>query len=530
MPVKFPISKEASTALYGGDFSWAQRKLVKVVEDSYNSGKPVRVVVLKARQLGISTLIEAIIFLWAFIHKNSNGLVIAHENDTSQSLFEKTQFFWDTCPWHDLFTAKHATQRRIVWKETGSGIRIASAKNLGAARGRTLTSVHASECAQYIDAETLMIGLRQTMPNRHGTVEFLESTAQGIGNWFHHQWEQATDPDPNSHSKYVPLFFPWFPHYEYQIPTTICTQLELTAEEKRLFSLGASYEAIAWRRFEGLPNLCFNDEEFFKQEYPATAEEAFLTSGANVFPLAALKECYTPLRGHRGRLVSPNADGLDPRWQPDPFGPLTVFKKPPRNTYREDRFFIAGDPSMAVAGDPACAQVIDRSTMEQVAVWHGEVDPINFGKEMMLLGRWYHNAELCPEIEGGGHATIAIILDHGYPNVWRHRWADKAPGKAISQQFGFAVNYNRKHWAVGKLQYLVGEGAITIHDAITYHQMCNYIRISQFGELGPADPKGHDDAVMALAIAVFGSTTEEPYSEYERAAVPVTDIYEYQGR
>lgn len=185
---------------------------------------------------------------------------------------------------------------------------------------------------------------------------------------------------------------------------------------------------------------------------------------------------------------------------------------------------------MAVAGDPACMQVIDRASMEQVAVWHGEVDPITFGKEMMLLGRWYHNAELCPEIEGGGHATIAIILDRGYPNVWRHRWADKAPGKATSQQFGFAVNYNRKHWAVGRLQYLVGEGAITIHDPVTYHQMCNYIRTSQFGELGPADPKGHDDAVMALAIAVFGSTTEDPYNEWPQAPAEVTDIYATQGR
>src|SRR5438876_6729827 len=103
LSTKFPFTKAASEQLYGGDFSWAQRRLAKVVEDQYNKGEPVRIIVLKARQLGISTLIEAIIFLWSFWHKNSNGLVIAHENDTSQSLFEKTQYYWDTCPWKHLY-------------------------------------------------------------------------------------------------------------------------------------------------------------------------------------------------------------------------------------------------------------------------------------------------------------------------------------------------------------------------------------------------------------------------------------------
>lgn len=497
---RFPVNSE---------FAWAQRQFLHSIEEQYNAGKPVRIIVLKARQLGISTAMEAVLFWWAFLHPGTNGLVIAHENDASQYLFEKTKLYWDAWPWHDLYAAKHSTQRRLSWEETSSTIRVATAKNVQSSRGRTWHAVHASECAFYYEPEALFVGMNQSVPNKHGSIVVLESTANGVGNWFHDQWLASENGD----SDYVPLFFPWYQHYEYRMPTRLCTPSELTADERELLRLGAIYEGIEWRRW-AIRNLCAADIEQFHQEYPSTPDEAFITSGTNVFPLQALERCYEASKGHRGYLISDYLDGAAPRWVSDSSGPLTVFKGPTSKDRRSDRYFIAADPSMTISGDPACIQVINRATMEQVAVWHGRIDPINFAKEMMLLGRWYHNAELCPEVEGGGQATVATLLTSGYPSVWQHRWADKSPGK-VSPSYGWATNWQRKQWCVGKLKSLVADGSVTIHDTKTYNQMRNFVVLNN-GDLGNADPKVHDDAVMALSICVTASMTEGPFTQQRR--------------
>lgn len=486
-------------------FAWAQRTFVSEIEAQYNRGQAVRIMVLKARQLGISTAMEATLFWWGFLHHNTNGLVVAHENDSTFKLFEKTQKFWDTWDFNELFTAKHASQRRLSWVETGSDIHVATAKNVRAGRSQTLHTLHASECAFYPDPETLMGGLNQSIPNKHGTIIVRESTANGIGNWFHTEWLKAEEGE----SDYKPLFFPWYKHPEYRQATTLTVALECDAVERALLRLGADFENIQWRRW-AIRNLCNYDENLFMQEYPATPIEAFLTTGSNVFPGQLVDNCYQQLQGHRGRLIG-DEHGHNPRWVPDPGGPLYIFKAPIQTDIRQDRYFVGGDPSQTVAGDPACIQVINRGTMEQVAVWHGQIDPINFAREMMLLGRYYHNAMLCPEAEGGGQAAVGYILASDYPQLWQHRWADKAPGK-VGNQYGWATNFNRKNWAVSQLRYLLGDTSITLHDLRTYNQLRNYV-VLENGEMGPADPKMHDDAVMALAITVTASIAEGPFIE-----------------
>lgn len=499
---RFPIT---------GDFAWAQRPFLSEIERQYNAGKPVRVIVLKARQLGISTAMEAVLFWWAFLHKGTNGLVIAHENEQSEFLFEMTKRYWDHWPFKDIYTTRSATRRRLSWIETGSSLRVATAKNEGAGRGRTLHAVHMSECAFYPDPKALMAGLSKAIPQKHGTIVVLESTANGVGNWFYDEWHRAETGE----SDYVPLFFPWWKHPEYEMHTTLSTEIELDADEREILRLGATYENIEWRRW-AIINLCSADEEEFHQEYPSFPEEAFVTSGNSVFPLRALDKCYEPQRGHNGYLLAENAEATKVRWKADPSGksPLTIFKAPVKGDTREDRYFIAADPSMTVNGDPACIQVINRATMEQVAVWHGQIDPINFARELMMVGRFYNNAELCPEVEGGGQATIALILTSGYPNVWQHRWADKSPGK-VSISYGWATNYSRKQWCIGVLKSLLADQTITIHDKRTYQQLRQYV-VHNNGEWGPSDYKLHDDAVMAFAICVTASQTEGPFVEKQQ--------------
>ena len=491
------------------EHAWAQRVLVREVERQYNSGKPVRIIALKGRQLGISTVSEAIMFWWGFYHHNTNGLVMAHDSETTANLFEMTKFFWETWPFKDGYSLRYATRRQMQWIETQTNIQVATAKNTLSGRGFTRQAVHASECAFYADATTLFGGLHESIPYAHGTFEILESTANGIGNWFYHQWQRAVDGD----STFTPIFLPWINHYEYRLSTTLASTLELDADEKNILRHGGSYENIAWRRMK-LSSMDGNLQRF-QAEYPVEPEEAFIATGRPIFPRQKVKECYAgPKPSVRGMLVR-NGRG-ESEFVKDPNGPLTIFKSPSIEV-RPDLYFVAADPSGVIGGvvndgdgDPACIQVLNRATYEQVAVWHGMIDPIHFAHEIAKLGHYYHDAEVCPEIQGGGSATIATLLTMGYPNIYQARNADSITVSNIT--YGWSTNWKRKEEAIGNLLGLFAHNSIVIHDQKTYEQLLNYV-VRDNGEWGNVAGM-NDDAVMALAIAVTASRSEGPVEVY----------------
>lgn len=490
-------------------FAWAQKELCAEIERQYNLGLPVRIIVLKGRQLGISTASEGVLFNWTFLHPGTRSLVIAHESRAAQHLFDMTKLMWEEWPFREMYHEKHNTQKTLSWLETRSSMSVATARNAGSGRSFTYHAVHCSECAFWEDPERLMVGLNQSVPYKHGTVVILESTANGVGNWFHEEWLRAK----HGESQFVPLFFPWYRHEEYAFPGTSLRQSEFTKVERDLVGEYKLTPAqVAWRR-HSIKNDCLNDENQFQQEYPCSPEEAFLSTGHNVFPLTKLDECYEPRNGITGMLVNNNGKI---EFIEDATGPLTIFKYPGHNSTKS-KYVVAGDPSRTTTGDGACAQIVNRFTFEQVAVWHGNVEPVDFAHRLIELAFYYNEALLNVEIEGPGYGTIAVLLELGYPNLWQHRWADKAPGK-VSTSYGWSTNYQRKYLAISRVIWLLGQNRLTIHDNVTYDQMTTYVALPN-GELGPASWKMYDDAVMALAIAVI-STMSEPQLPYEEFPQP----------
>lgn len=485
------------------EFAWAQRRLCHEVERQYNNGKPVRILVLKARQLGISTATEGILFHWTFLHPGTEGLVVAHEADLSEELFNKTKLYWETWPFRSSYTIKYDTRRQLRWAETHSNIRVGTAKNVGSGRSATLHAVHLSECAFYPDPATFMTGLNQAVPEEHGTIMVLESTANGSGDWWHRMWKAAEEGE----SEFVPLFFPWYKHYEYQRPTRLVTLLELTPDEREMIRLGATYENVEWYRWALYNKVEPGDVQALHQEYPTTPDDAFQSTGHHIFPRDKVRECFREEAGYRGYLVENNVGRVV--FVHDPSGNLVIYRAPKRNDHRRDRYFVSGDPSETVTGDPTCITVINRQTNEQVAVWHGQRDPLAFADEMMLIGRFYNEAMLCPEVEGGGQAAVARIITKGYPSIWQHRWADKSPGK-VAVTYGWATNFQRKSWCIGRLKAFVVSNAIILHDKKTKNQLNDYV-VRQDGTWGDSADTGDDAAVIALAIGVTASETEGPF-------------------
>lgn len=500
----------------------AQQAVIREVEYQHSIAKPIRIITLKARQIGFSTITEGINFAFCFLYPNTRALIVAHEDDSNQHLLGMTTHYWETWDFKRLYHTKYAGRKHLEWIETGSGINVVTAGGRGGGRSRTIHFLHASEVGFWPDPDTLMVGLAQTVPELPGTFIMLESTANGVGNYFHTMWNNSVAGD----NEYVPIFAPWWWHPEYVLPDVPI--MHLTEDErvlKVLMSAGMRVNErltippvpreelnarLAWRRWM-IANKLNNDLLKFQQEYPATPEEAFIATGQNIFPLTSLKRCYRPEEGFTGYLTrDPFSSRLT--FTRDPSGPLTIFRSP-SGDWDAGRYFVAGDPTHTTRGDFACAQVINRRTLEQVAVLRKRVDPMHFAKDLADLAHFYNDAWLVTESTGPGYATIGALMEMGYPNIWQARWADKTPGN-IADQYGFATNVQRKHWAIGMLLNLVVNGSITIHHRVTFDEMTNYVTQNN-GGFGPADEKnGHDDTVMALAIDVLCHLTEPPLPPY----------------
>lgn len=488
--------------------NWAQSEFLEEIENQRWNSKPVRIIVLKARQLGISTASEAVMFWDRFIWEHTFGLVIAHSQDTSDNLFDMTRLYWENFPYKRLFTPKYLSKKEISWIQNGSSMRVATARNVGAGRGRTIHDMHASEFAFWEDPETLLLGLRQGIAQRPETMIVLESTANGVGNYFHNAWLAAE----NGESEFKALFFPWWREPAYTasaigLPPESLGRLD--SEEKLLKrTFHVDEDHLAWRRW-AIVNLAGNAEEDFRQEYPSTPEDAFITSGTNVMPLERLKDCYNPKAGAKGDLRPGPKGTLE--FVVNPSANLKVFRLPSKDK-DWGRYFVGGDPAHLGGHDYAVIQVINRRTYEQVAVWRGKIDPVTFADELVKIARYYNMAWLSSEVEGPGYATIGKLLATDYPHIWRHRWADKIPGK-VSQSHGWSSNWQRKQWAIDTLVKLVLDRSLEIHDNVTYEEMKNYVNLRP-GEYGPGMADGYDDTVMALAIACICSMTDGPLSYY----------------
>jgi len=492
--------------------NWAQKQYLEEVKRQFEETGVVRIIVLKARQIGFSTLTEACAYAMAFIMQNYRALIVAHEAEASRNLLKMTKRYDKYAPWTDFFTVKHDTRNDLEWVETGSSIKVATAGKKGSAgvgRSGTHHFIHASEVAFWDDAETVWNGLSQSIPRTPGTFVCFESTANGTGNFFHRMWEAAEAGE----NEYTPMFFPWWKHPEYTATETNLAlyplghlddaeeELKELLQDEGIFSASEFQERIIWRRY-AVKNLCNNNLLQFMQEYPATPEEAFIASGLNVFPTETLKVCFDRQPGLRGYVFR---NGEETKFISDPHGPLKLFKKPTAAA----SYVIGGDPTRTTYGDYACAQIMNRHTMEQVGVWRGKTTPGTFAEELYKLGRYFNNALVVPEIEGPGHTTVGILIGLNYPRIFRRKKVDRTTHSNVPT-YGWSTTAHNKELAIGMLlQYVVSKD-IVIHDHHTFMEMRDYVT-QERGGYGPADEKhGHDDTVMAMAIALTGHRLSGP--------------------
>jgi phage terminase large subunit len=239
---------------------------------------------------------------------------------------------------------------------------------------------------------------------------------------------------------------------------------------------------------------------------------------------------YQPMKPDTGRLAR---IGREVKFIADPRGSLKVYRHPSKDQ-AWGIYLVGADPTHTTVGDEACAQVINRRTMEQAAVLNAHLDPIEFGKQLYLLGEWYNMALIAPEAEGPGYATVGHLLGANYPFVYESQKLDKTPGKVNMDVFGWRTNSTTKHAAIGRLVNLLAQPLVKIgntvyglliHDLDTFTEMKNYVTDDHGGFMN-GDGTLFDDCVMALGIATAVHFIEPPLPPYTRDDSHLTVVRE----
>ncbi len=253
----------------------------KLEKQKRETGK-VRALVLKGRQQGLSTLIQGRYFWKMITRLGTKVYILTHEAEATKNLFEMTQRYYDKLPVGLACRADKSSSKELYFKSYDSGYAIGTAGNKGAGRSQTIQLFHGSEVGFWPNAEEHARGVLQAVSNEAGTEIILESTANGIGNYYHNMWKSAE----SNASEYIAIFIPWYWQNEY---TASDEGFIATDEESFLLSIyskdGLTLKHLAWRR---LKIAEFSNDfdiglESFKQEFPFSATEAFLNPIANVF-------------------------------------------------------------------------------------------------------------------------------------------------------------------------------------------------------------------------------------------------------
>lgn len=270
----------------------------------------VRALVLKGRQVGISTYISGRLY-WRTTHTfGQRAFILAHLDDASQNLFDMAKRYHDNCPTLVKPQTGRANAKELSFSVLDSGYKVATAGSVEVGRSQTIQLFHGSEVAFWPNAQNHAAGIRQAIADAPGTEVIFESTANGIGNVFHSEWKAAERGD----SEYEAIFVPWFWHEEYETPAPAdWNPPEAWLEYETHYKLRREQTYWAWLKNRGLAVVAggSSDEPCwqFKQEYPANADEAFQTSGADAFisPAVVVKARKNAVEGY-----GPIILGVDP--------------------------------------------------------------------------------------------------------------------------------------------------------------------------------------------------------------------------
>jgi len=425
-----------------------------------------RNIVLKARQLGVTTYVAARFFVNCITREGTLSVQVAHDQRSAEEIFRIVHRFLDNLPEslrNGALVTSRANVRQIVFPMLDSEYRVETAADPNAGRGLTIHNLHCSEVARWPrDVAETLASLRAAVPP-DGEI-FLESTANGAGGTFYEEWQRAPETGYQRH------FYPWWWEPAYRRPLEI---VEFTDEEIALMrkeNLDATQ--IAFRR-----EMRANFRNRAPEEYAEDPESCFLASGDCVFDAEIIKK----------RLLQPA-----PIIESTDQGRLLVFFPPvgANNGFAAKRYIIGVDPAGGGSmGDYSCVQVIEQQGGTQCAELHGHFPPSELAARVALLARKYNDALVAVERNNHGYAVLShLMMGQGHTNVYQ-----------TGGQPGWLTNVVTRPRMLENFAALLSASPFMFLSPRLLEECRSFIRHPD-GSCSAA-AGAHDDTVMAMAIA-----------------------------
>jgi len=427
-----------------------QRTAYESIKKEYRSGKPVRQIWLKSRQMGGSTLAELIMTAVAMCNENYNVLVLSNVEDTATWIFSMAKLMQEELEIRGMswLKLKTSSKRELAWEGSRSSIRVGSAESRNVGISLTRSAAHCSELAYYSNWREIWSNLSPSIPYLPGTIVILESTANGAGDHFHRLWQASVKGE----SGFTPQFFGWSDNEEYRIPPP--PGWTATVEEQELVrEYNLEVDQLYWRRCKIEQDFA-GDINVFKEKYPITPEEAFRTTGSIVFSSIrkTLDEVMTNAPG--GDRITMDRGVHKPVLNADPFGAIEMWQKSiPGEEYVMYSDVAEGLKSQDVVMqdgkkiDTTYSTCIVRGVRDWklCATMECRYPPDVFSAEAMKLGKYYNTAMWGIEIPGPGMAVIAHA-QHDYPaeKIYKRTWRNAKNEYREQSEYGFRNDIRSK--------------------------------------------------------------------------------------
>ena len=514
--------------------------------EMWSANEPVQIIVLKARQLGISTISEGLIFWRTIFTPNCTSLIVAQDPTTADFQFGMSRLAFDRLPWWMRPEERYQAKGRYLVLETKDdvmrqfrpGLRSqilveAANKMTGVARGKTIRAAHFTELASWEGGGILAEQVFPAM-NAPDRIAIMESTAEGRKGFWWRFWRACEE----GNGEFTPLFIPPYRRKAYQIPLPKEEKFQLTAEE-----LGVREKTLK-RDGYLIPDAHFNwrrkiikrfidlegDEWKFFQEYPYTPIEAFQASGLCAFPKRRLHKildssCQDPIwigeiyynpdnaRGawrlapahpeiarHDGIRVN-MAQGVELLPAEEEGARLWVWNWPEEG----ESYYIGADVALGNGGDFSVCFVMrighGGEPDEQVAEWHGWANPTDFGQICAALGYLYNTCQVAIEVDGIGLAAyLELYKNCEYPNLFRWKNYDKIKNQ-FTDYMGWVTNWKNRPLLISKMREAVMQSTIVLKSERLVDEMMDFGQADDDARIEGQDTP--DDRVMAAMICNF---------------------------
>lgn len=524
----------------------SQQKLQAEYEKQMAERGFCRIIIVKSRKDGVSTKIQTIGWHYCQTHEYTHFLTVAHNDPATRTIFKIQRTIVENADHEHVFPKlKGKPKGQLIEWANGSW---SECRTQGGSedkeRGGTPNFLHLSEIPSWdadrvgSSAEGVAQSLLTSVPTNSGVV-FIESTAKGVGNFFHSKWLDAVNDVPGN--QFVPMFFSWIDNPDYQIPAatkeaaarerTLCKLLKQAHADGHTDTFNAIAEELRWDRRQRdeavkydlspeqirfwqvkLVSECSSNYDRFDEEWPRCADDAFVASGRRVFSGHAITERRDQILSHRanaggewpwkGRLhMGQSGSTITAEIQHTADGAWEFYRDP-----REVKLAIiacdVAEGGTTPEDDFSCIQILDANTMEQVGEYLDKVPPDVLAEEAykawLLYGR--RTRPVGVEVPGAGLAAIEYTrIMHPDMPLFRRFSVLGELGASDTDKIGYPMEVRTRGVAVSMFEISFRNGDLTVHSLRLLDQMQGLQRV---GSKVMAVGKRKDDAVMAMAQAL----------------------------